>query len=91
MADITMSYDGLRNTWGVKVLQDTVTAVDASARKVTLASGGVLSYDRLVLSPGIEFMYDQVPGLETEAPVTPCCTPGRRVPRPWPCASNWRT
>jgi sulfide dehydrogenase [flavocytochrome c] flavoprotein subunit len=67
MADITMSYDGLRNTWGVKVLQDTVTAVDASARKVTLASGGVLSYDRLVLSPGIEFMYDQVPGLETEA------------------------
>ena len=67
MADITMSYDGLRNTWGVKVLQDTVTAVDAAARKVTLASGGVLSYDRLVLSPGIEFMYDQVPGLETEA------------------------
>ncbi|MBN8284099.1 FCSD flavin-binding domain-containing protein [Zoogloea sp.] len=67
MADITMSYDGLRNTWGVKVLQDTVTAVDAGARKVTLASGGVLSYDRLVLSPGIEFMYDQVPGLETEA------------------------
>ncbi len=67
MADITMSYDGLRNTWGVKVLQDTVTAVDAAARKVTLASGGVLSYDRFVLSPGIEFMYDQVPGLETEA------------------------
>jgi len=67
MADITMSYDGLRNTWGVKVLQDTVTAVDAGARKVTLASGGVLSYDRIVLSPGIEFMYDQVPGLETEA------------------------
>ena len=87
MADITMSYDGLRNTWGVKVLQDTVTAVDAAARKVTLASGGVLSYDRLVLSPGIEFMYDQVPGL----PATPCCTPGKRVPRPWPCASSWRT
>ncbi|MBL8452401.1 MAG: FAD-dependent oxidoreductase [Zoogloea sp.] len=67
MSDITLSYDGLRTTWGVKVLQDTVTAVDAAARKVTLASGGVLSYDRLVLSPGIEFMYDQVPGLETEA------------------------
>lgn len=67
MSDITLSYDGLRNTWGVKVLQDTVTAVDAAARKVTLASGGVLSYDRLVLSPGVEFMYDQVPGLESEA------------------------
>ncbi|MBL8458167.1 MAG: FAD-dependent oxidoreductase, partial [Zoogloea sp.] len=67
MADITMSYDGLRSTWGVRVILDVVTAVDAGARKVTLASGGVLSYDRLVLSPGIEFMYDQVPGMESEA------------------------
>ncbi len=67
MADITMGYDGLRNTWGVKVMQDSVTAIDAGSRKVTLASGGVLSYDRLVLSPGVDFMFDQVPGLETEA------------------------
>ena len=66
MADITMSYDGLRSTWGVRVILDVVTAVDVGARKVTLASGGVLSYDRLVLSPGIEFMYDQVPGMESE-------------------------
>src|SRR5574343_969346 len=55
LADITMSYDGLRSTWGVKVLQDSVTAIDAAGRKVTLASGGVLSYDRLVLSPGVDF------------------------------------
>ncbi len=67
LADITMGYDGLKNTWGVKVMQDTVTGIDAAGRKVTLASGAVLSYDRLVLSPGIEFMFDQVPGLESEA------------------------
>lgn len=67
MADITMGYDGLKNTWGVKVMQDTVTGIDAGGRKITLASGAVLTYDRLVLSPGIEFMFDQVPGLETEA------------------------
>ena len=66
MADITMGYDGLRNTWGVKLLQDTVVGLDAGARKLTLASGGVLGYDRLVLSPGIEFMFDQTPGLETD-------------------------
>ena len=48
-------------------LQDSVTAIDAAGRKVTLASGGVLSYDRLVISPGVDFMFDQVPGLETEA------------------------
>ncbi|MBP7627438.1 MAG: NAD-binding protein, partial [Zoogloea sp.] len=38
MADITMGYDGLRNTWGVKLLQDTVVGLDAGARKLTLAS-----------------------------------------------------
>ncbi len=67
MADITMGYAGLRDTWGVKVLQDSVTAIDAAGRTVKLASGGELRYDRLVLSPGIEFMFEQVPGLETEA------------------------
>ncbi len=67
MADITMGYAGLRDTWGVKVLQDSVSAIDAAGRTVKLASGGELRYDRLVLSPGIEFMFEQVPGLETEA------------------------
>lgn len=67
MADITMGYEGLTRNWGVRVLQDTVTGIDAGARKLTLASGAVLSYDRLVLSPGIEFLFDEVPGLESEA------------------------
>lgn len=67
IADITMGYEGLTRNWGVRVLQDTVTSIDAGARKLTLASGAVLSYDRLVLSPGIEFLFDEVPGLESEA------------------------
>lgn len=67
MADITMGYEGLTRNWGVRVLQDTVTGIDAGARQLTLASGAVLSYDRLVLSPGIEFLFDEVPGLESEA------------------------
>ena len=67
MADITMSYAGLRDTWGVKVVQDSVIAVDAAARKLRLASGGELGYDRLVLSPGVDFMFEQLPGLESEA------------------------
>lgn len=67
MADITMGYEGLTRSWGVRVLQDTVTGIDAGARQLTLASGAVLSYDRLVLSPGIEFLFDEVPGLESEA------------------------
>ena len=29
-----------------------------------LAGGGDLPYDRLILSPGVDFMWDQVPGLD---------------------------
>ena len=62
IADITRGYDGLK-AMGVKVLQGEVVAVDAGAKKIRLASGAELPYDRLVLSPGIDFMNDQVGGL----------------------------
>ena len=63
MADITRGYDGLR-ALGVKLLRGEVTAVDAAARKVKLADGTELPYDRLVLSPGVDFITDGTPGLQ---------------------------
>jgi sulfite dehydrogenase len=63
MADITRGYDGLK-ALGVKVVQGDVSAIDASGKKVRLAGGGELPYDRLVVSPGIDFIWDQVGGLQ---------------------------
>ncbi len=63
MEDITVSYDGLKNKWGVRIIQDDVVAVDAAKRSISLAKGGAMTYDRLVLSPGVDFMWDQIPGL----------------------------
>ncbi|MFZ2972743.1 MAG: FCSD flavin-binding domain-containing protein [Ferribacterium limneticum] len=63
MEDITVSYDGLKNKWGVRVVQDDVIAVDSAKKTISLKSGGSMSYDRLVLSPGVDFMFDQIPGL----------------------------
>jgi sulfide dehydrogenase [flavocytochrome c] flavoprotein subunit len=63
MGDITVSYDGLKSTWGVKVIKDEVVGLDPAKREVRLARGGTLSYDRVVLSPGVDFMLDQVGGL----------------------------
>jgi sulfide dehydrogenase [flavocytochrome c] flavoprotein chain len=63
MADITCAYDGLKAA-GVKVVQGEVTAIDVAGKNVRLAAGGELPYDRLVLSPGIDFMADQVGGLQ---------------------------
>ncbi|MBY4899022.1 NAD(P)/FAD-dependent oxidoreductase [Cupriavidus sp. AU9028] len=61
--DLTLSYDALASRHGVKVLRDTASAIDAERRLVRLASGASLPYDRLVLSPGVDFLPDDVPGL----------------------------
>jgi sulfite dehydrogenase len=63
IASVTRGYDSLKAA-GVKVVQGEVTAVDAGAKKVRLAGGGELAYDRLVLSPGIDFMWEAVGGLQ---------------------------
>ena len=65
MEDITVSYDGLKNKWGVRIIQDDVVAVDAAKRTISLKAGGAMSYDRLVLSPGVDFMWDEIPGLKS--------------------------
>ena len=62
MADITRGYDGLK-ALGVKLVQGEVVAIDAGAKTVRLAGGATLPYDRLIVSPGVEFMNEQVGGL----------------------------
>ena len=63
IADVTRGYDGLKAI-GVKVVQGDVTAIDGAGRKVRLAGGGEIAYDRLIVSPGVDFMLDQVGGLQ---------------------------
>ena len=63
MADITRPYDPLGALHGVRVVKDMVASIDASRRVAVLASGGTIRYDKLVLSPGVEMMFDEVAGL----------------------------
>ncbi|GJI92785.1 FCSD flavin-binding domain-containing protein [Duganella hordei] len=60
IADLTMSYDRMQ---GIRVLRDTVTSIDTTKRTLALAGGATLSYDRLIVSPGVDFMWDQLPGM----------------------------
>ena len=62
IGNLTMGYAGLRAR-GVNVVRDDAVAVDAGARQVRLAGGKTLPYDRLIVSPGVDFIYDQIPGL----------------------------
>jgi NADPH-dependent 2,4-dienoyl-CoA reductase/sulfur reductase-like enzyme len=65
IGDVTVSYANLERRWGVILARDTAVAVDADKRTVRLAGGRTLPYDRLILSPGIEFLYEQLPSLQT--------------------------
>jgi NADPH-dependent 2,4-dienoyl-CoA reductase/sulfur reductase-like enzyme len=64
MADITNPYTGLSKTHGVRIVHDLVASIDATKKVATLASGGTVSYDKLVLSPGIDMMWDNITGLQ---------------------------
>ena len=81
LADITVSYDGLAKH-GVKLMRDDAVAVDPVNRAVRLASGATLGYDRLIVSPGIDFMYDTIPGLnnaEAQSKVLHAWKPGTQT------------
>lgn len=61
LASLDYGYASLRSNYGIDVVQGAVAAIDPVARRVSLAGGSTLTYDRLVLSPGIDF--DPMPGL----------------------------
>ncbi|GLS43971.1 NAD(P)/FAD-dependent oxidoreductase [Methylobacterium brachythecii] len=66
ISDVTFDYAGVVRA-GVTVVQDTVTAIEAQARRVRLTSGGSLTYDRLVVSPGVAMRFDAIPGYDEAA------------------------
>jgi NADPH-dependent 2,4-dienoyl-CoA reductase/sulfur reductase-like enzyme len=63
MADITTRYDGLAKNHGVRVIKDMVASIDPAKKTAVLASGPTIAYDKLILSPGIDLMFDGVAGL----------------------------
>jgi sulfite dehydrogenase len=63
LEELTVGYGKLGPNHGVKVVRDEATAVDTAKQAVVLARGGSLAYDRLILAPGIDFMFETIPGL----------------------------
>lgn len=63
---ITHNYKSLSDKHGVNVIHDMVNDIDANGKTVSLANGSKLSYDRLVVSPGIDFKYDAIEGYSAD-------------------------
>lgn len=65
--DLGHSYSTLASSHGINVVHDWAVGVDRDAKTVALASGARVPYDHLVLSPGIDFVEDSVPGWSVSA------------------------
>jgi sulfide dehydrogenase [flavocytochrome c] flavoprotein subunit len=76
MSDITMTYEKLEKNHGVKMVYGEVTGVDAGAKKVVIGGKDSIAYDRLVLSPGIDFRFEEIEGYDANE------TP-KHIPHAW--------
>lgn len=65
MQEITHNYDGLKKR-DVNVIHDKVVGVDTDKKTVRLAGGKTLDYDKLVVSPGIDFKWDVHEGVDAD-------------------------
>ena len=63
LSELTTPYDNLQKRHGIRLVKDLVTSIDGVKKTLKLASGTNINYDKLVLSPGISMMMDQVEGL----------------------------
>ncbi|MBM1220220.1 FAD-dependent oxidoreductase [Ponticoccus sp. SC2-23] len=67
MESLGHSYGTLASEYGINVVHDWAVGVDRDAKTVALAGGGSVPYDKLILSPGIDFVDGAVPGWDVSA------------------------
>jgi sulfide dehydrogenase [flavocytochrome c] flavoprotein subunit len=63
LSDLTMPYGALVSKHGVRIVKDSVVALDAAKRTARLASGAIETWDRAIVSPGIDFIWEDLPGM----------------------------
>ncbi len=80
MDTITHDYSVLNSRYGVRVVHDTVTTIEPGQRRVMLAGGQSLAYDRLVVSPGIDFRWEAIEGYDASV--------AERIPHAWKAGSQ---
>lgn len=80
-SSLVRSYDPLRAR-RVNVVHDTVSRIDPRARRVTLRGGSTLAYDRLIVSPGIDFQWGAITGYNEAASL--------RMPHAWKAGDQSR-
>jgi sulfide dehydrogenase [flavocytochrome c] flavoprotein subunit len=79
--DLTFGYELLKANHGIQWVHDEVTAIDVTAKKVSMRRGE-LTYDRLIIAPGVDFIYDELPMLQS-------AEAQQKIPHAW--KAGWQT
>lgn len=66
LSQLAVDYRALQDRYGISVVNDSAERIEAEKRRVRLAGGGWLNYDRLILAPGIDFLWDKIAGYGPE-------------------------
>ena len=65
LAEISAGYGALRSKYGINFIRDSAVAIDVVKRQVRVATHtDPIPYDRLIVAPGVQFVYDGIPGLK---------------------------
>lgn len=64
LTELTTSYAALSSKHGVTLVHDYATAIDTQKKTVALKNGSTLSYDKLIVSPGVDMNFDTIAGLK---------------------------
>lgn len=67
MAELEFGYAGLQSQFGVQVRQAHVENIDAEKRHLRLSDQTTLAYDKLILSPGVQFRWGSPEGYDQAA------------------------
>lgn len=79
--DLTFGYDAIQQNYDINWVQDEVTAINTTSKKVKMKRGEV-SYDRLIVAPGVDFTYEDLPSLQNAAAQ-------EKIPHAW--KAGWQT
>lgn len=63
LLDLTHDYHGLKSKYDIKLIQAEVVGINGERKTVKLHDDTVLKYDRVIIAPGIDFIYDNLPDL----------------------------
>lgn len=67
LQSLVHGYDVLAGRYEVAVVHEAARSIDAVAKTVVLESGAKLTYDRLVVAPGIAFRHNAIEGYDAAA------------------------